>query len=107
MILLPQLHHGKSAFNLSGWGQDKLLEDVRWAYGMVLANGSAQPATNLKKIPFKCPPFKNQAMWQKQVHPLLSRFLNNHIENETLAILRDTLLPKLMSGELDVSNLEL
>lgn len=21
-------------FNLSGWGQDKLLEDVRWAYGI-------------------------------------------------------------------------
>ena len=67
----------------------------------------AQPATNLKKIPFKCPPFKNQAMWQKQVHPLLSGFLNNRIENETLARLRDTLLPKLMSGKLDVSNLDL
>ena len=32
---------------------------------------------------------------------------NNLLENERLAALRDTLLPRLMSGELDVSGLDL
>lgn len=67
----------------------------------------AQPASNLKKIPFKCPPMQDQLKWQEQVHPLLGRYLNNRLENKRLSALRDTLLPKLMSGELDVSNLDL
>lgn len=66
----------------------------------------AQPVSNLKKIPFKCPPMQEQLKWQEQVHPLLSRYLNNRLENERLSSLRDTLLPKLMSGELDVSNID-
>lgn len=67
----------------------------------------AQPATNLKKIPFKCPPIQEQLRWQEQVHPLLGRYLNNRMENEKLSSLRDVLLPQLMSGELDVSDLDL
>ena len=67
----------------------------------------AQPASNLKKIPFKYAPMQEQLKWQEQVHPLLSRYLNNRLENERLSSLRDTLLPKLMSGELDVSDLDL
>ena len=67
----------------------------------------AQPASNLKKIPFKCPPMQEQLKWHEQVHPLLSRYLNNRLENERLSSLRDTLLPKLMSGELDVSAIDL
>lgn len=67
----------------------------------------AQPASNLKKIPFKCPPMQEQLMWREQVHPLLGRYLNNRLENERLSSLRDALLPQLMSGELDVSNIDL
>jgi len=39
--------------------------------------------------------------------PLLSMIMANDLENQRLADLRDTLLPQLMSGELDVSDLEL
>lgn len=67
----------------------------------------AQPASNLKKIPFKCPPIQEQWKWQEQVHPLLGRYLNNRLENERLSALREALLPKLMSGELDISELNL
>ncbi|WP_405349815.1 restriction endonuclease subunit S [Ruminobacter amylophilus] len=67
----------------------------------------AQPASNLKKIPFKCPPMQEQLKWRKQVHPMLSLYLNNRLENERLSSLRDALLPKLMSGELDVSDIKL
>lgn len=63
----------------------------------------AQPVSNLKKIAFKCPPLQEQLIWKEQVYPLLDRYLNNRLENERLATLRDALLPKLMSGEIDVS----
>jgi len=39
--------------------------------------------------------------------PLLSMIMTNDTENQRLADLRDTLLPRLMSGELDVSNLDI
>ena len=39
--------------------------------------------------------------------PMFEVIINNQIENQLLAQLRDTLLPKLMSGELDVSVIDL
>lgn len=39
--------------------------------------------------------------------PMFEAIISNQLENQRLAQLRDALLPKLMSGELDVSNLEL
>lgn len=41
------------------------------------------------------------------VSPMYQTILSNSIENLRLANLRDTLLPKLMSGELDVSDIQL
>lgn len=39
--------------------------------------------------------------------PLLEQIYSNRAENKRLSILRDTLLPKLMSGEIDVSAIQL
>lgn len=39
--------------------------------------------------------------------PMFEAMISNQLENQRLAQLRDTLLPKLMSGELDVSDIEL
>ena len=39
--------------------------------------------------------------------PMYADILNRTIENQHLATLRDTLLPKLMNGEIDVSTLDL
>ena len=39
--------------------------------------------------------------------PMIEQIVNNRLQNKRLAVLRDTLLPKLMSGEVDVSNLDL
>ena len=39
--------------------------------------------------------------------PMINQVVNNRLENKRLAALRDSLLPKLMSGELDVSEIEL
>ena len=41
------------------------------------------------------------------VMPMFEQIIQNQLENQRLSILRDTLLPKLMSGELDVSNIDL
>ena len=41
------------------------------------------------------------------VAPMFEQRLQLKKENQHLASLRDTLLPKLMSGELDVSNIDL
>ena len=41
------------------------------------------------------------------VTPIFERIGHNEAENIRLSALRDTLLPKLMSGELDVSGIEL
>lgn len=39
--------------------------------------------------------------------PMFEIIINNQLENQRLTQLRDTLLPKLMSGELDVSDIDL
>lgn len=39
--------------------------------------------------------------------PMVEQIVSNSIENKRLAIMRDALLPKLMSGEIDVSNIQL
>ena len=39
--------------------------------------------------------------------PMIEQIVNNRLQNKRLAVLRDILLPKLMSSELDVSNIEL
>ena len=41
------------------------------------------------------------------VIPIFEMYFENQIENERLVALRDSLLPKLMSGELDVSELDI
>lgn len=41
------------------------------------------------------------------ISPLFKKILQNQKENLKLISLRDSLLPKLLSGELDVSNIDL
>ena len=67
----------------------------------------AQPATNLKKIPLKLPPIDEQRQWLQLVSPIIKLYQSNVFENEHLSSMRDSLLPKLMSGELDVSGFDL
>lgn len=41
------------------------------------------------------------------IEPIYDLIINQRVENRRLSMLRDSLLPKLMSGELDVSSVEL
>ena len=45
-------------------------------------------------------------LYSKKVGPILEHILINALENENLVVLRDTLLPKLISGELRVGDAE-
>lgn len=61
---------------------------------------------DLKRLTFV---FAKEAMknFEDEVAPLMERIYSNMIENTRLVALRDTLLPKLMSGEIDVSDLDI
>ena len=56
---------------------------------------------------FPLPIAEKMAEFEEVAEPMFSQIVNNLNENKRLAILRDSLLPKLMSGELDVSDLDL
>lgn len=62
---------------------------------------------NLKKVPAIIPSKEALSTFDDLIQPIFSQIRNLRDENARLADLRDTLLPRLMSGELDVSNIEL
>lgn len=61
----------------------------------------------LLKYEFVLPPITKQNEIIALLTPMLNQQNNLIVENKHLEALRDTLLPKLMSGELDVSNIDL
>jgi type I restriction enzyme S subunit len=50
------------------------------------------------------PSKKDYAVLGKLLNPLYEQIINNRLENRKLALLRDSLLPRLMSGELSVNS---
>ena len=61
---------------------------------------------NLKKVPAIIPSKEALSAFDDLIQPIFAQIRNLRDENARLADLRDTLLPKLMSGELDVSDIE-
>lgn len=73
-------------------------------------SGSAVPSMTTKilnALPVLIPPKESLYDFDGQLQPYYSKIRANTIENEWLAALRDALLPKLMSGEIDVSEVDL
>lgn len=62
---------------------------------------------NLKKVPAIIPSKQALSAFDEIIQPIFAQIRNLRDENANLARLRDTLLPKLMSGELDVSDIDL
>ena len=74
----------------------------------MMANGSAQinfGPTHLRKIIIKEPPVEIRYQFNELIMPIINKVICTKTENVRLTELRDTLLPKLMSGEIDVSNI--
>ena len=61
---------------------------------------------NLKKVPAIIPSKEALSAFDDLIQPIFAQIRNLRDENAHLADLRDTLLPKLMSGEIDVSDIE-
>ena len=72
--------------------------------------GSVQPSikvTHIIKHPIYVAPQDELDKFDSVARSITEKIFANCQENESLKLLRDTLLPKLMSGELDVSNIEI
>ncbi len=63
------------------------------------------PLIKFPKYPVLNPPAKVKDAFEEQAAPLWSQIHANQAQSRTLATLRDTLLPKLLSGELSVASL--
>ena len=61
----------------------------------------------IKAMPFIIPTDDEIYRFHAVAGPIFEQILNNQLENDSLAEMRDGLLPKLMSGEIDVSNIDL
>ena len=73
-----------------------------------IVTGAVQPKisqANLRSIRVVIPPKKLLTEYNCKIDPLFSLLRANKEENKCLTVLRDTLLPKLMSGEIDVSDI--
>lgn len=85
----------------------------KWLYGQSLIQGikggSAQPKfnkTDFKNLPIFLPPDDLLEQFHQIVKPMFELIDENKAENQALTITRDALLPKLMSSELDVSDID-
>lgn len=61
----------------------------------------------IKAMPFVIPTDDEISRFHTVVGPMFEQILNNQLENDSLAEMRDALIPRLMTGELNVSNLDL
>ena len=85
-------------------------EEIKNQIFSLASSKAAQPGLNQKElfsVKAKIPSKKLIYEFEKIVEPLMNMISENSLESNKLKQLRDTLLPKLMSGELDVSNLDI
>lgn len=62
---------------------------------------------NVSKLPILIADNATEADFTTLLHTVYDQIEHNNNENERLAELRDSLLPRLMSGEIDVSNISI
>jgi type I restriction enzyme, S subunit len=89
-----------SNFFMLNWCQTNMAEIESRATGTTFAEISKQ---NFRPIRVVLPPKKLMAAFTAKVAPLYAQVTANLHQSRTLATLRDTLLPKLLSGELSVA----
>lgn len=74
------------------------------------AGKAAQPGLNqneLKSVSILIPSADKIQEFTDRVSPLMRMVSSNSVQNNKLVQLRDTLLPKLMRGEIDVSKVDI
>ena len=88
------------------WTKYHLAEFSAIAANMATTMGHIKRG-ELEKAKVFIPDTSSMKQLSKTMAPLLNSAINRRLENRTLAALRDALLPKLMSGEIDVDNVEI
>lgn len=108
-------------FNSPCWASDNTLVIASKYYEYVyqilkridyasMNRGSTQPLitqVDMNKVSVLLPDVDILNEFESLAGTLMSQYETNILENNHLANIRDTLLPKLMSGELDVSNIDI
>lgn len=87
-----------------------LYADKFFAFMVAGSKGTKMPRGDKQQImtyPVVLPSEEELAGFNTIASPLLEQIYSNRADNKRLSILRDTLLPKLMSGEIDVSAIQL
>ena len=73
------------------------------SHGTAQANVSGDA---IMQFPLVAPVPEILDAFNRECQPMLDHILSNHAESSTLATLRDTLLPKLLSGEMSVAEVD-
>lgn len=101
IAILPNMKY--SAEYLIQWCEVNMAEIKGRASGTTFQEISKK---NFREISFVCPDDKVVVSYTKTVKMLYDEITSKAKENQSLINLKDTLLPKLMSGEIDVSALQ-
>lgn len=75
-----------------------------------IVTGAVQPKisqANLRSVQVVIPPQTELDAFNELIRPMFDQIRQNQNQNKVLAAMRDSFLPKLMSGEIDVSNIEI
>jgi type I restriction enzyme S subunit len=82
------------------WAQQEILSRANGSTFLEISKSSFRP------IPLVVPAPPAMSAFERMVQPLYLRVVNNERESRTLARLRDTLLPKLVSGDVRLEHAE-
>ena len=109
-ILNQHTFNVKSKYNCH-WFTFLLLKHFKPDFTFIASNKQTTglghvTAADLRRLTF---PFEVDRMrlFEERVSPMMDLYYDNLLENNRLAALRDLLLPRLLSGELDISDIDL
>ena len=122
-MCLNDFPHKKAAVNehvfilntKNNWAQNYLYftlynKDNKEMIHRLACSKAAQPGLNqieIKSVEVNICDEKEIINFENSVKPIMEKISSNTLENKKLVELRDTLLPKLMNGEIDLNNIEL
>lgn len=103
-------NHAHILTGKNGYSVESLMLLFKRTPVKAIVTGAVQPKisqANLRSIPVVIPAADALAEFNALIAPMFDQIRQNTDQNKELAQLRDALLPRLMNGEIDVSNVQL
>ena len=97
-------------FQYAAYLYSTLYDDKFFDFMVAGSKGTKMPRGDKQQImtyPIVIPSKEELEKFNAVTFPILEQLNSNRVESKQLSALRDTLLPKLMSGEIDISGLDL